>query len=333
LRSLTTRVDVFDLKQPFTISTGTIRSLAILYAEIEEDGFVGRGECVPSAENMVSIAEGKDIAHSASREIERLRNDIERGLNRADLQRALPAGPPRNALDCALWDLECKRQEKEKPFQIRKDEPFILQTASTIPLASPENMAKAAAMYANRPLLKLKLGGQNDLECMAAVREEAPVPKIIVDVNGGWDLDRLVRMSEGFVDYDVSLIEQPLQAGHDEELYRFDAPIPLCADESCHDRSDLDYVADRYRFINIKLDKCGGPTEAMAMIEEAKSRNLGLMVGCMAGTSLSMIPAAHVGRHCEFVDLDGPQLLAKDRWPAIRYENGCFSSNRPDIWG
>ena len=333
MRRITTSIEEFRLKEPFSIATGTIERLVVLVVQIQEGQQVGRGECVPSAANMVVAAEGRRFAQDAEQQVLSVKKPLESGADRQALQNLLPKGPARNAVDCALWDLEARTKGCSVPELAGIDLPDTLITASTIGLADPDKMAAAAKAMADRNLLKVKLGGGQDVEAISAVRSAAPKATIIVDINGGWQPHEVEGMAHELVRFDVKLIEQPLRSDDDDVLASIDVPIPLCADESCHDRDDLDDVVERYDFINIKLDKTGGLTEALCLADDAMDRGLQRMVGCMAGTSLSMAPAAVVGSLCQYVDLDGPLLLQRDRTPGLKYDGDTLYTRQPALWG
>ena len=287
---------------------------------------VGRGECVPyprygeSPDGVVEL-------------IESVRGEVESGMTRAALQTALPAGAARNAIDCALWDLTAKQTGRPAWRLAGVPPPRTLTTAYTLSLDSPAAMAEAARAVATRPLLKLKLGADGDLERIRAVRDNAPGARLIVDANEGWSPATLTALAPALAEARVELVEQPLPAADDGALAAIDLPIPICADESCHDRATLDGLAARYDYVNIKLDKTGGLTEALAMAGAAEAAGLGIMVGCMIGTSLAMAPAALVGLRATFVDLDGPLLLAADRVPGIGYDGSEMDAPPPALWG
>lgn len=333
MRRFSSSTECFELAKPFAISSGTIEALTVLRVEIRDGEHIAQGECVPSAARMVSRQEGRRIAESAREEVMRVQTAVEAGAAPADLLHLMPRGPARNAIDCALWDLAAKQAHRPAAQLLDVTLPDSLVTAYTISLDTPAAMEAAAHEHRNRGLLKLKLGSDADEQIVAAVRRAAPSAKIIVDVNGGWSLERLREMSVKLHGLGISLIEQPLAPGADSALASFDSPIPLAADESCQDRSDLAAVSERYDYINIKLDKTGGLTEALALAREARRLGLGLMVGCMAGTSLSMAPAVIVASLAELVDLDGPLLLANDRHPAMVYRDDRILCSNPQLWG
>jgi L-alanine-DL-glutamate epimerase-like enolase superfamily enzyme len=246
----------------------------------------------------------------------------------------MPAGAARNAIDAALWDLEAKASGTSVwALADIRTQPHTIVTAYTISLDTPEKMGEAAAEHATRPLLKLKLTGEGDLERVEAVRQGAPNAKLIVDANEGWGVEHLAQYSPALAALGVALIEQPLPAGQDAALASVSHPVPLCADESCHTTEDLDALAGRYEFVNIKLDKTGGLTEALRLKAAARERGFKIMVGCMVGSSLAMAPALLVAQDAELVDLDAPLLLARDRQPGLRYEGSLVFPPKPNLWG
>jgi L-Ala-D/L-Glu epimerase / N-acetyl-D-glutamate racemase len=249
------------------------------------------------------------------------------------LQSEMPAGAARNALDCAFWDLEAKRSGRRAYELAGLAEPKSLVTAYTISLGAPMAMAEAAARAADRPLLKVKLGSGDDCERIAAVRRAAPQAELIVDANEGWTEDNLVQNLAACAQAGVTLIEQPLPEGRDDALARIERPIPVCADESVHERASLEALAEKYDAINVKLDKTGGLTEALALAAAAEKRGFRIMVGCMVATSLAMAPAMLVAQRASIVDLDGPLLLAKDRPDGLRYVGSRAYPSEPRLWG
>jgi L-alanine-DL-glutamate epimerase-like enolase superfamily enzyme len=268
-------------------------------------------------------------------QIEAIRPALESGLTRQILQEMLPAGAARNALDCALIDLEAKSSGLPAFELLGLAAPVPVRTAYTLSLDEPDAMAKAARQAAAEGyrLLKLKIAGTGDLARVEAIRAAAPSARLIVDANEGWTPDDLVSLTPMLSRLGVALIEQPLKADEDSVLLGFQTPVPLCADESCHTRADLPRIAGRYSHVNVKLDKTGGLTEAIALVREARAQGLGLMVGCMVATSLAMAPASLIAGSAEFVDLDGPLLLAGDRTPAMQYERDLLHPPPPDLWG
>jgi len=326
-RKLNVGAEQWPLREPFVISRLVQEHGEVVVAEIEEDGAVGRGEC----ERADAFVPGRTPVVA---EIEAVRDRIEAGMDRAELQEALPSGPARCALDCALWDLEAKRTGQ--PVHRLAGLPGPLQPATTvftISLDSPEKMATDAAAHRHRPVLKLKLGREGDPARVAAVRAAAPAARISVDANTGWSEAQLRDYAPKLAALGVELIEQPFAPGQDVMLAGFDSPIPLAADESCLDRSSLPQLAGKYGYVNVKLDKAGGLTEALALAREARSMGFGIMVGCNIGTSLAMAPGMVVAQLASFVDLDGPLLLAEDREPGLRYENSLVSPPDPALWG
>jgi L-alanine-DL-glutamate epimerase-like enolase superfamily enzyme len=323
---LEVRGEIWPLAQVFTISRGSKTSADVVVCTLERDGHSGRGESMPYPRYGESVQE-------VVREIEGLRSAIEAGITRAKLQQLLPPGAARNALDCALWDLEAKSSGKRVHELASLPTPQPVQTAYTLSLDSAEKMGEAAATNAHRPLLKIKLAGQGDLERVAAIRQHAPHSTLIVDANEGWTADIVESFAAELAQLGVALVEQPLPADADAVLSELAHPLPFCADESCHVAADIDALAERYEYVNIKLDKSGGLTEALALLQKARAHKLGVMVGCMVATSLAMAPAALLASSAEYVDLDGPLLLREDRQPGLRYEGSTLYPPTPDLWG
>jgi L-Ala-D/L-Glu epimerase len=324
---LSVRIERWPLAGAFTISRGSKTEAVVVVAELSDGTYRGRGEAVPYAR----YGETPDGIVAT---IEAMRPTLRRGLDRAALQRAMPAGAARNALDCAYWDVNAKQTGRRAHELAGFGVPAPLTTAYTISLAAPAAMAKAAERAAWRPLLKVKLGGGgDDGERIAAVRHAAPRAQLIVDANEGWGADNLEQNLAACAEAGVTLIEQPLREGFDEALARVKRRIPVCADESVRDRASLDALVGKYDAINIKLDKAGGLTEAMALAAEAERRDFAIMVGCMVATSLAMAPAMLVAQHARVVDLDGPLLLAEDRADGLRYEGSLAYPPEPALWG
>ncbi|WP_027172042.1 N-acetyl-D-Glu racemase DgcA [Methylobacterium sp. 10] len=327
-RRLTVAVERFPIAGAFTIARGSRTEAVVVLATIEDDadGRLGRGECVPyprygeSPESVCALILAQADAIAA-------------GATRTDLLTLMKAGAARNAVDCALLDLEAKQLGRPAWEIAGLSPPQVATTAYTLSLGTPESMEEAARGAAHRPLLKVKLGGEGDPERIAAVRRGAPESRLIVDANEAWRAETIDANLAACVAAGVGLIEQPLPAGEDELLARIARPIPICADESLHDRAGLDALSDRYDAINIKLDKAGGLTEAVMLAHEAKARGLSLMIGCMVGTSLAMAPAMLLAHHADYVDLDGPLLLARDREPALRFDGSLIHPPTPDLWG
>ncbi len=320
---LTVAQESWPIRGSFTISRGSKTSAEVLLVTLEEEGLSGRGESVPYAR----YGERLDASRAA---LEALAPS---GLDRAAAQSLLPAGAARNALDCALWDLEAKRSGLAAWQIARMAEPQPVTTAYTLSLDSPEKMAAAATENAWRPLLKLKLAGPEDLDRVAAVSAAAPESRLIVDANEGWDIEAYRNLSPRLAELRVALIEQPLHADADEALRGEARPVPLCADESCHDRASLDRLIGLYDCVNIKLDKAGGLTEALALKAAAEAAGMEIMIGCMLATSLAMAPAVLLAQGAAFVDLDGPLLLAEDRLPGLVIEGSVMHPPKPALWG
>jgi len=310
----------------FTISRGSKTASDVILVEIEEGGVKGRGECVPYAHYGETMA-------SAAAAIEGILPALESGLERDELQSRLPAGAARNAVDCALWDLAAKRSGRPVWALAGLKRPGTIVTAYTLSLDTAENMAAAARKQADRPLLKLKLAGPEDLDRVEAVHANAPKARLIVDANEGWTAEIYARLAPRLKQIGVELVEQPLPAGKDEALAGMTRPVAVCADESCHDRASLAAVAGRYDAVNIKLDKTGGLTEALALKREAEAAGYKIMVGCMLATSLSMAPALLLAEGAAFVDLDGPLLLSRDRQPGLVYDGSRIAPAEPALWG
>jgi len=316
----------WPLAQAFTISRGSRTTAEVVVAEVHDGEFRGRGECVP----YPRYGESVDSVVAA---LEAMKGAVFSGLDRHELQRAMPPGAARNALDAAFWDLDAKRDDRRAAdlAGIGAMKPVV--TAYTLSLDTPEKMGEAAAAQRDRPLLKLKLSGDGDIERVRAVRRSAPQSRLIVDVNEGWSERHLAEVMPVLAEFGVELIEQPLPAGADEALARVPRPIPVCADESCHTAADLDRLVGKYDAVNIKLDKTGGLTEALALAEAAAARGFAIMVGCMIGTSLAMAPAMLVAQRAQLVDLDAPLLLASDRNPGLRYDGSTVYPPEPALWG
>ena len=325
-RSLAVTRERWPLRATFTIARGSKTASEVVVARIAEGEFEGRGECLPYTRYGETPA-------AVAAAIEALAPAIRDGMGRAELQETLPAGAARNALDCALWDLECKAAGRRAWEIAGLAAPRPLATAYTLSLDTPDAMRAAAARNADRPLLKLKLGGPGDLDRVAAVRDGAPRARIIVDANEAWTPEEYADLAPQLARFGVAMIEQPLRAGDDEAMAELERPVPVCADEACHDRAALDALAGRYDLINIKLDKTGGLTEALALREEARARGFEIMIGCMVATSLSMAPALLVADGADFVDLDGPLLLTEDRAHGLRYDRVHVHPPTAALWG
>jgi L-alanine-DL-glutamate epimerase-like enolase superfamily enzyme len=325
---LTVSAESWPIAGTFRIARGAKTEAQLIIVTLARAGFSGRGECVPYARYGETVP-------SVLAQIESLRTELENGLTRAELQPRLPAGAARNALDCAMIDLEAKATGRRAFDILGLAAPQPVMTAYTLSLDTPEAMGEAAATAAAKGygLLKLKIAGGGDLERVEAVRRNAKDARLIVDANEAWTEADLHRLAPELARLGVGLIEQPLKAGEDDSLIGFKSPVPLCADESCHTRADLAHLKGRYSHLNVKLDKAGGLTEAAALARSARGQDLHLMVGCMVSTSLAMAPATLLAAMAAFVDLDGPLLLARDREPGLRYEGALVHPPAPALWG
>lgn len=316
----------WELASTFRIAYRVETHIHTVRATLTDGDFTGRGE-------GIGVSYKGETAASMLAQLEAVRGAIESGLSREALQDLLPPGGARNALDCAYWDLEAKMSGRRAFARAGLAELKPLMTAYTLSLEPPEVMARAARAAADRSILKLKLGGDNDLDRVRAVRQARPDARIIVDANQSWLAENLRDWTPQMAALGVELIEQPLPAGDDEALRGFEAPVPICADESCQTTGSLAGLEGKYRYVNIKLDKTGGLTEALELARAATARGFGLMVGCMAGSSLSMAPAFIVGQMCDFVDLDGPLLARHDIEDGIAYDGSLMSVPESTLWG
>jgi L-alanine-DL-glutamate epimerase-like enolase superfamily enzyme len=316
------KVEIFPLAQVFRISRGARTQAEVVTVIYEKDGIIGRGECVP-------YARYNETLESVIKQIE----DLPDSIDKETLQENLPPGAARNAVDCALWDFECKKLDQRiwETANIQQPEKNI--TAYTLSLDEPENMFKQAEKNSNRPLLKIKLGTPNDMPRLEAVRKGAPNSEIIVDANEGWDAEIYSQLAPQLVRLGVKLVEQPLPADKDDDLIGLPRPLPICADESCHDRKSLEKLIGKYDFVNIKLDKTGGLTEALLLKNKALEAGFKIMVGCMVGSSLAMAPATLIAQNATFVDLDGPLLLAQDRQHGLLYDESWVHPPVKNLWG
>ncbi len=325
-RHLEATIQAFPIAGSFTISRGSKTEAEVVLCTISDDGVTGRGECVPYRRYGETLDQ-------VLTDIRSIAPEIERGLTREALQSAMKPGAARNAVDCALWDLEAKRTGRPVAAAIGADPNSPLVTAFTLSLADAGVMAENASRNRDRPLLKIKLGTADDEGRMRAVRAAAPEARIIVDANEGWTPENLERHLRIARDLGVALIEQPLPAGRDDMLEGIERLVPVCADESVHSTLDLAALRSRYDAVNIKLDKTGGLTEAIAMKREAARFGFRVMVGCMVGTSLAMAPAVLLAGNADYADLDGPLLLARDRPGGLRYEGSLVYPPSADLWG
>ncbi|MCW1934207.1 N-acetyl-D-Glu racemase DgcA [Pararhodobacter zhoushanensis] len=319
---ITVTAESFRLAEVFTISRGSRTEAKVLTVRVERNGLVGWGECVPYARYGESL-------ESVAAQVE----GLPAGIDRAALQDALPAGAARNAVDCALWDLEAKAAGKRVWELAGLAAPGPMITCFTLSLGSPESMQAAAARHAHRPVLKIKLGTPDDMARLEAVRAGAPRSRIVVDANEGWSAEVYTELAPHLLRLGVAMVEQPMPAGKDDLLAEIARPLPVCADESCHDRDSLPDLKGKYDMVNIKLDKTGGLTEALALRAAAQAEGYRVMVGCMVGTSLAMAPAVLVAQGVEVVDLDGPLLLAEDRTPPLAYDEAGVHPSVAELWG
>ena len=325
--SLRYRVETHRLSAPFRISGFTFETSDVVVAEIADGEFTGRGE----AAGVYYL--GDDSDHIVA-EIEAHRAVVEDGADREELRKLMPAGGARNAIDCALWDLEAKREGTPAYRLAGIDQPKPLVTTFTLGADEPEAMAEGARRYASAKAIKVKLTGELELDIarVQAIRSARPDVWLGVDANQGFTRDQLDPLANALIAHRVSLLEQPLARGREADLEGYRSPVPIAADESALTLDDVPGLVGRFDVINIKLDKCGGLTEALMIAREAKGLGLGVMVGNMVGTSLAMAPAFIVGQHCDVVDLDGPTFLTADREPSVEYRDGMIWS--PDaVWG
>lgn len=326
LRKLSVEVERFPIAGTFTISRGSKTEAVVVVASIADGGMVGRGECVPYARYGETV-------ESVSADIESARSFILGGGDRVALRQQMAPGAARNALDCALIDLEAKQTGRGAANLLGLPPLEPVNTAFTISLAEVDVMAAAAKTACDRPTLKVKLGGEGCRERLVAIRRAAPRSRIIVDANEGWTPEIFPEMMEACIELGVSMIEQPLPAGEDDYLAEAKRPVPVCADESAHTTADIKRLVGRYDAVNVKLDKTGGLTEALDMIAAAEEEGLIVMVGCMVSSSLAMAPAFLAAQTAQFADIDGPLLLARDRVPGLMYSGSIVHPPYPDLWG
>ena len=323
---LDVRIERFPIAGSFTISRGAKTEAITVVAELRQGDHLGRGECVP-------YPRYGETPEETLKALQAMGQAVSRGLDRQKLQAAMQAGAARNALDCAFVDLEAKSGGTRAWDLLGRSAPQACTTAFTISLGSPEAMAAATGKAAHRPLLKIKLGGDGDGERIAAVRRAAPKSELIVDANEAWTPSNLERNLAACANAGVTLVEQPLPAGRDDMLGGIRRPIAVCADESVHDRKSLEALRGRYDAVNIKLDKTGGLTEALAMADAAKALGFQIMVGCMVASSLAMAPAMLLTPQARFVDLDGPLLLVRDRDHGLHYDGSLVHPPDAALWG
>ena len=313
------------MKEVFRISRGSRTEARVVVVTVSDDEQIGRGECVPIRRYDQSTA-------SALAQIESVKS--EKSVDRQQLRKLLPAGAARNALDCALWDLEAKRSGKRAWELANVSMAAEVETSFTISLDTPAKMGLAAKAVAKLPILKVKLGGDDiDLARVKNVRQNAPNARLLIDANESWSPEHYKRVMPAFRQCGITLIEQPFPAAADEVLETLDHPVPVCADESCHTSADLPRLKNRYEVVNVKLDKTGGLTEALRLCERARESGFKLLIGCMVGTSLSMAPARLLASNADYVDLDGPLLLARDREHGLSYRDGKIGIPSRELWG
>lgn len=326
-RTLTVAGEILPLHTPFRISRGVKTAAQVVTVAIVQDGVIGRGECVP-------YPRYGENAESTILAIEAVLGAIERGAGRQELLQLMPAGAARNAVDCALWDLELRLAGSDFAAAFGLERPLRpIVTAMTVSLDTPDRMALAAATLADAPLIKVKVDRSDPVAQLKAVRAAAPKPKMIVDPNESWTIDEVRNLQGLMTDLRIDLLEQPLPADADDDLAGFRSAIPIAADESVHVAADLDTLPDGYRVVNIKLDKTGGLTAALDLAQAARTRGLGVMTGCMICSSLSIAPAWAIAAQSSFVDLDGPLWLAEDRADGVGAAHGIMSPPQPGFWG
>lgn len=326
MTTLRAHLDSFPIAGRFTIARGSRTEARVILVKIERDGVIGRGECVPYARYGESV---EDTLAAILAQAPAIAGD----LDRLGLQESMPPGAARNGIDCALWDLQARIAGTDVAGLAGLAWPTTMSTAFTISLDTAELMAAAAARCAHLPLLKLKLGAPGDRERLAAIRRAVPHTRLVVDANEGWRAADLPGLLAACAQAGVELVEQPLPAAEDAILGRIAHPVPICADESVHALAGLDGLPGRYDAINVKLDKTGGLTEALAVAQRAQALGLSIMVGCMVSTSLSMLPATLLAPFARWIDLDGPLLLAEDRPGGLVYNNGILDRSTATLWG
>ena len=325
-RRITTHLESWMALIPFRISRHTWYDFPCLVCEIEQDGLIGRGEAL----GVYYLGEDEK---SMLEQIDSVAKRLADGATRRELQELLPPGGARCAADAALWDLEAQ-QSGTSAWHAAGAAPEPVETVFTIGLeAEPEAMGARAAAASDLTLFKVKLNNDRPVERIAAIRSARPDARLVIDVNEGWEFEQLCDVAPALAEHGVSMIEQPLRRGHDERLEDYDSPLPLCADESCQHAGELDQIAHRYQMINIKLDKCGGLTHGLELASAARDRGLGIMVGCMGGTSLCMAPMHVLAQQADFVDIDGPLLLKNDRPGGFVYDHGMVSLPEKPFWG
>lgn len=326
MRNVSVHLENWMALIPFRIARNTWNDFPSVVCEIEQDGAIGRGEGLGVdylGENQASMLA----------QVESITDQLSAGAGRQDLLELLPPGGARCAVDAALWDLEAQLSGGSawKTAGVSEDP---VETVFTIGLeAEPEDMGARAAAAKSLTLFKVKLNNDRPIERIAAIRDARPDARLVVDVNEGWEFDQLVEVAPALAELGVSMIEQPLRRGHDEELNHYESPLPLCADESIQHSGELDEIAGRYQMINIKLDKTGGLTHGLELATAARAKDLGIMIGCMGGTSVSMAPMHVIAQLADFVDIDGPLLLRNDRPGGFIYDKGMVSLPKRRFWG
>ena len=326
MRRVSVHTESWPIRGVFRISRGARTAAEVVVVEVIDGDHTGRGECVPYPHYGETVA-------GVVAQVQGIADPVAVGLTREELLEALLPGAARNAVDCALWDLEAKQLGRRVWQLAEVPEPGPLTTAYTISLDEPHKMAEAARVQAHRPLLKIKLTGADDLARLAAVREAAPDPRIIADANEAWTPEVFREVAPQLAALGVEMVEQPFPASADGVLSELEHPVPICADESCHTSRDVVAVADRYELVNVKLDKTGGLTEALRVVAAAQEAGVAVMVGCMIGTSLGVAPATLLGWAARYVDLDAPLLLAQDRPGGLEFEGSVLRPPGPDFWG
>ncbi len=325
-RQVKFKQETWPLLKPFVIARGERKETHVVTLQIKENGVIARGEATPNTRYG-------ETPQSVIQQLQQITPLLAAGLNRTELQQVLPAGSARNAVDAALWDLEAKLYGKGVDQLSALPWPEKIMTVQTISILSPEEMARDAKELDGFPIIKVKLDANLILERVSAVHENAPDAKLLIDANESWTIDILKRVAPLLGNLGVIFIEQPLPAGQDQMLASYSCPLPLGADESCHTRADLNKLVGKYDVINIKLDKTGGLTEAIALMEEAKKLDLEIMVGCMLSSSLGIAPAMFLASQAKYVDLDAPALLKQDQAHNLTIRNGEMSPLNPRLWG
>jgi L-Ala-D/L-Glu epimerase len=320
-------IERYPIAGQFTIARGSKTEAAVVVVTLSEGDVHGRGECVPYSRYGESL-------ESVTAQIEKIRSSIENGITRAELLNLMPRGAARNAVDCALWDFESKKLKTRAYLLAGLNELKPVSTAYTISLGSVETMKLAAQKASHRPILKIKLGApEGDIERIFAIREAAPNSVLIADANEGWTTSNIEAHLKACHEARFSLVEQPLPSNQDEFLSKISHPVAICADESVHGLDSLNRLQGLYEFVNIKLDKTGGLTEALSLVKASRELNFKIMIGCMVGTSLAMAPAMLLAATAEFVDLDGPLLLAQDRANGLKFEGSTIFVPEASLWG